>query len=42
MIRTRGLRRVLGKVIRRVLGRQVSGNEGETLQRRRPTTSTRR
>ena len=42
MIRTRGLRRTLGKVLGRDIGRQVSGDVEEFPQRRRPTTSGRR
>ncbi|KAL5161708.1 Protein MAIN-LIKE 1 [Glycine soja] len=40
MIRTRGLRRTLGKVLGRVLGKQVSGDAEEAPQCRRLTTST--
>jgi len=34
MVRTRGLHWVLGKVLGRALGRQVSGDEEESPQRR--------
>ena len=39
MVRIRGLRRTLGKVLRRALGRQVSDDVKEAPQRQRPTTS---
>lgn len=42
MVRTRGLRRALDRVLGRVLDRQVSGDKEEAPQRRRMTTSTRR
>ncbi|KAL5161721.1 hypothetical protein HKD37_07G018965 [Glycine soja] len=42
MVRIRGLRRTLGKVLRRALGRQVSDDVKEAPQRQRPTTSAHR
>ena len=40
MVRTRGLRQNLGKVLGRTLDRQVTGDEEEASHRRRLTTST--
>ena len=42
MIRTRGSRWTLGRVLGKALGRQVSGDAEEAPQRRRSTTSARR
>ncbi|XP_028183333.1 uncharacterized protein LOC114370234 [Glycine soja] len=42
MVRTRGLCRALGKVVRRALGREDNRDSDESLQQRRPTTSARR
>ena len=42
MVRTRGLGWALSKIIRRTLGRKVSGDADEVPQRRRPTASGRR
>ena len=42
MARTRGLDWALGKIIGRVLGRQVNRDSDETPQRRRLTASARR
>jgi len=42
MVRTKWLCRTLDKILGRALGRQVSGDEKEAPQHRRPTTSTHR
>jgi len=40
MVRTRGLRWALGRVLGRALGRQIVDDEKKAPQRQRPTTST--